>query len=113
MTDRNIKRGIVKNDHPGYGDILEKRGLTKITQYTKMRISSITAEERQSLTPIRHIYKTGDKLYKLSHRYYGDTKYWWVIAWWNRRPTDFHCRIGDTIYIPFPLKQALYLANRG
>ena len=112
MTDRNIKRGIVKNDHPGYADILDKRGLTRITQYTKMNISSISADERRSLTPVRHIYKTGDKLYKLSYEYYGDTKYWWVIAWWNRKPTDFHCRIGDTIYIPFPLKQALYLANR-
>ena len=58
------------------------------------------------------VYKTGDKLYKISYSYYGDTKYWWVIAWFNRKPTDFHCKIGDTIYVPFPLKQALYLANR-
>tara|TARA_Y100000310_G_C20583202_1_gene764039 strand:- start:334 stop:675 length:342 start_codon:yes stop_codon:yes gene_type:complete len=112
MTDRNIRRRIVKNSDTGYTEIFGRRGLTEVVQYTRMNIPSISKEERAGLTPVRHLYKTGDKLYKLSHQYYGDTRYWWVIAWWNRKPTDFHCKIGDTIYIPFPLKQALYLANR-
>jgi nucleoid-associated protein YgaU len=112
MADRNIKRPIVKNDHPGYSDLLEKRGLTSIRQYGKLNLSSITDQDRQQLSPITHLYKTGDKLYKLAHEYYGDTRYWWIIAWYNRKPTDFHYNLGDTVYIPFPLKEALYLATK-
>ena len=114
MADRNIKRGIVKNATEGYADILKKRGLTSITQYTKMKIPSLSVFDRQSLNKdsVRHIFATGDKLFKLSYDYYGDTRFWWVIAWFNKKPTDFHCKIGDTIWIPFPLKEALYFANR-
>tara|TARA_Y100000310_G_C20515242_1_gene730859 strand:+ start:482 stop:826 length:345 start_codon:yes stop_codon:yes gene_type:complete len=112
MAERNIRRGIVKNSDKGYSEIFDKRGLTSVTQYTKMKIPSLSIDDRKDLTPMKHIYKTGDKLYKISHRYYGDTRYWWVIAWFNRKPTDFHCKIGDTIWIPFPLKEALYKANR-
>ena len=112
MTDRNVKRKILKNGAKGYSEIIGKRGLSSAVQYGKLRIPDITLDERKSLQTQKHIYKTGDKLYKISYSYYGDTKYWWVIAWFNRKPTDFHCKIGDTIYVPFPLKQALYLANR-
>lgn len=112
MSGRNIGREIVKNSEEGYSDILEKRGLRSITQYVKLKIPSVTEDERKTITSIRHIYKTGDRLYKLAHEYYGDARYWWLLAWWNRKPTDFHCKIGDTVYIPFPLKEALYLANK-
>lgn len=54
-----------------------------------------------------HIFKTGDKLSKIAYEYYGDPKLWWVLAWFNSKPTDFHCRIGDTIEVPKPLDEVL------
>ena len=112
MADRDITRDIVTNGHAGYSDILKRRGITKITQYGRRHIPAVTVDERKSLTQMRYIYKTGDKLYKIAHDHYGDSKLWWLLAWWNRKPTDFHCRVGDTIFIPFPLKEALYIANK-
>tara|TARA_Y100001973_G_scaffold94337_1_gene146272 strand:- start:5226 stop:5570 length:345 start_codon:yes stop_codon:yes gene_type:complete len=111
MSERNLGREIVQNSDEGYKEILEKRGLTSIKQYAKLKIPYLSEEDRRGITTVKHIYKTGDKLYKISHEYYGDARYWWVLAWWNRKPTDFHCNIGDTIYIPLPLKEALYLAT--
>jgi len=47
-----------------------------------------------------HSWTKGDSLLKLSHKYYGDTKFWWVIGLLNSKPTDAHFSIGDVTYIP-------------
>ena len=64
-----------------------------------------------SIETIRHVYSTGDRLSKLAHKHYGDARYWWLIAWFNGKPTDFHCKIGDYIYIPFPLRDVIVQAH--
>jgi len=111
MSDRNLGRQIVKNDAIGYADILDRRGRKDIKQYKTRRLPDVPQHERRSYTQLKYTYKTGDKLYKIAHKHYGSAKYWWIIAWWNKRPTDFDYRVGDTIFIPFPLKEILYLVN--
>jgi len=32
---------------------------------------------------------------------------WWVIAWFNKLPTESHIKLGDVIYIPMPLNEIL------
>ena len=54
-----------------------------------------------------HIWALGDRYYKLSHAYYGSAKYWWVIAWFNKKPTEQHVSAGDLIKIPMPLDDIL------
>ncbi len=112
MSFRNINREIVTNKQFADLDILLRRGKKSVTQFKKLKIRALSEEERKTLSNTKHIYKTGDKLYKLAHRYYGDTRYWYVLAAYNRKPTDFHCKLGDTIYIPFPLKEVLYLMSK-
>jgi nucleoid-associated protein YgaU len=56
---------------------------------------------------MQHLYSTGDSLSKIAYKYYGQAKYWWVIAWFNSKPTDFHCNNGDTILVPLPLEAAI------
>jgi nucleoid-associated protein YgaU len=55
------------------------------------------------------IWTAGDRLYKFAHEYYGDSTYWWIIAWFNERPTDSHFFPGDPIIIPTSLETMLSL----
>ena len=54
-----------------------------------------------------HIWKLGDRFYKLAHKAYGNPELWWVIAWFNKKPTDAHVKHGDAIHVPFPLEMVL------
>lgn len=112
MIGRYTNRQIIENASPGYQDPLQRRGLTSIKQYGRVRMPAPSPDERRALSQYMHPYATGDKLYKIAHKHYGDAGYWWILAWWNQKPTDFHCSIGDTIYVPLPLKEVLYLVNR-
>lgn len=64
-------------------------------------------EEKANLDIIVHTWKTGDRLYKLAHKYYGDSKLWWVIAFYNARPTESHYAYGANVEIPLPLERIL------
>ena len=64
-------------------------------------------EEMKKFTYANHIWKLGDRYYKLAHQYYGDSKYWWVIAQFNKKPTEQHVENGDLIKIPLPLRGVL------
>mgnify|MGYP001198828045 FL=1 len=54
-----------------------------------------------------YVWTVGDHYYKLAQRFYGDPRYWWVIAWFNKKPTESHVAVGDLIRIPTPLGQVL------
>ena len=43
----------------------------------------------------------------MAAKHYGDPKLWWVVAWYNKRPTDAHYNIGDKVFIPKPLEKIL------
>ena len=93
--------------------IFERRGRDVIDQFETLRLNQISSEDiREELTSVERVYSMGDKLYKYSYEFYGSVEYWWVIAWYNNRPTDTHCKIGDTIHIPMPLEKAIILATR-
>ena len=64
-------------------------------------------EDRVSVTTDTHIWSYGDRYYKLADKYYGDSKYWWVIAWYNGYPTEATIEIGNVIEIPVNLEDAL------
>ena len=100
---------IVHNDSAVMASSLIKRGAISIDHYSKQDFNEITLVDRASLENQKYIYKPGDRLFKIAFDAYGDAKFWWILAWWNQKPTDFHCRVGDIIYIPRPLKDVLYL----
>jgi len=94
-----IGRRKYNNDEDQYSDFLEDRGVTNIEHY----LTFVLGENYETNFPARqHVWKRGDKLYKLAYQYYGDLKYWWIIALWNNKPTDAHYTVGDAIEIPFP-----------
>ena len=85
-----------------YFELLQKRGVKQIHQYLTPQLHTLSASERAGITTTKHIWKTGDRFYKLAHQYYGDVEYWWIIPWYNQLPTENHVPLGQVLYIPFP-----------
>jgi len=85
-----------------YAELRQKRGVKQIQQYLTQRIHKLTGGELSQLSTQQHVWKTGDRYYKLAFQYYSNTEYWWIIAWYNQRPTENHVNVGDVIFIPFP-----------
>ena len=52
--------------------------------------------------------KPEDKYYKLANQFYGRPGLWWIIALYNKKPTEGHLRRGDIVEIPTPIELVLY-----
>ncbi len=112
MLDRNEKRDILLNKHELYKKKLKDRGIKSFRHFSKMKMSKVSPEDMGTLTIIDHIFTTGDSLSKLAFKYYGDTRYWWILAVFNEKPIDNLIKIGDTMHIPLPLEEVHYLINK-
>ena len=114
-SGRDSSRDILANNTESIADVLSRRGLTEIEHHSKIDLKSVSMVVRAELNQNgkKHIFKLGDRLFKIAFDEYGDSKYWYLLAWWNKKPTDFHCKIGDIIYIPKPLQEVLFLYKHG
>ena len=88
---------IAVNKSPLYDEIFEKRGLKKINQYRTMPFSGLDVD---TIMVSEYVWRAGDSLQKLSRMFYKTYDYWWVIGFVNKKPTDAHYKMGDTVYIP-------------
>jgi len=89
-----------------YKEARKKRGIPlALTQFRLNRLPKPTASQIRDINSIGHIWKTGDRLFKLAQQYYDDPNLWWVIAWYNKKPTESHFQVGDVIQIPTPLER--------
>lgn len=104
---RYIDRKVIQNSSETYEEVLEEKGVSVIKHFKTPRLRHLTSRQISQLERITHIWKTGDRYYKLAYEHYGDSKYWWVIAWYNRKPTESHVSTGELLYIPLPLGQVL------
>ena len=95
------------NDHPLYEDVRKERGVKKVEQYGTATIKYPSIREITGLTVINHRWRTGDRFYKLANLYYNDSTMWWVIAQFNKTPTEASINFGDLIMIPTPLEMVL------
>ena len=107
MPQRYQRRPTRINQEDLYENVLEKKGVKRIVQYTTPQFPTITPEMRSQLIREKHVWKLGDSYQKLAEINYGDPRYWWVLAWYNRKPTDALLSIGDVIRIPQPLERVL------
>lgn len=80
----------------------------KIVEFKNKRIFEtfkpkiISELDKLLLSQESHIWIPGDKFYKLSLQYYGNMDDWYIIAFFNNKPTDADVKIGEEIIIPFP-----------
>ena len=99
---------IFSNSDEFYDFLRKRRNSPKVIRmYETPRIYNPSVGERASLTTINHLWKLGDRFYKLAAKYYGEPKYWWVIAQYNGMPTEADVYPGDVLSIPTNLEQAL------
>jgi nucleoid-associated protein YgaU len=110
---RHGSNNLTKNQSELYEEFFEERGLTRITHYRTPKWPPLTAKIRSQFVRIRHSWKLGDRYWKLASKHYGDPKLWWVIAWYNEKPTEAHVKTGATIMIPKPVDRVLSYFNFG
>jgi hypothetical protein len=104
---RYDKKQVALNRSSLYKNVFNERGVKYIEQYSTPKLIHPTVEQIENLKIINHLWKPGDKYYKLAHSYYDDPKKWWIIAWFNKAPTESHLKIGETVYVPMPLREIL------
>jgi hypothetical protein len=107
MSDRYIDRPILTNDDELYLKILEKRHVGRMRQYGTAKFVYPSIAEIRKLNRVKHVWAVGDRYYKLADRHYGRTDLWWIIAFFNQKPTEANVKIGEVILIPLPLELIL------
>jgi len=80
---------------------------TSIKQYPTLNLKFPTSDQINSYNIQIEVWGVGQRLYKLAEKYYGNPEYWWLIAFFNKKPTEQHFAIGDPIEIPLPLNSVL------
>jgi len=78
-----------------------------IRQYPTMVLRNPSVRDRALVETVTHIWSYSDRYYKLAYTYYGDARYWWVIAWWNALPTEAEVATGQVIEIPVNIQDGL------
>jgi len=108
MASRYGKYRIINNDFSTYEFLRKERGIKKnIRHFETPYIYTPTVAERASLARTNYIWKYGDRFYQVANQYYGDVRYWWIIALYNGYMTEADIRPGDVISIPLNLEEAL------
>ena len=93
---------------------MEERGVKKIRHYNTPKMKYPKPEAiANEITRIAHIWKSKDMYWKLAAEHSGDSELWWVLAWFNKKPTESHVQWGDIIPIPMPLETVLYHYSLG
>ena len=115
MYSRYSYRRTFINDSQAYKDeFFTNRDVEQLMQYTTARFRYPSVEQMQTFKSIPLIWQTNTKLFNLANEYYGYPNLWWVMAWYNKKPTEAHFNVGDTFYVPLPLELVLdYFKDQG
>jgi hypothetical protein len=107
MSNRYDDRKIFKNANEMYERVFDERDVRFIRHYGSPNMRYPTIPQLREIKSIQHIWKVGDRFYKLASSYYSNPQYWWVIAQYNKRPTESDLIPGNLLYIPLPLETVL------
>ena len=107
---RYFGRDVFTNSDPKYREaFFNEKGIKQIEQYETPIMGYPTMDQMETLTNLAITWAASSRLYNLAEEFYGDPQYWWVIAWYNQKPTEAHFNIGDIVYIPTPVDRVLEL----
>ncbi len=105
---RYNKYRILNNSNEYYRKLRQMRNnLKSISQYETPILRHPTLSDRISIDSTQIVWTLGDRLYKLADTYYNDPELWWVIAWYNGRPTEADFFPGDLITIPLNVEDVI------
>ena len=100
-------RRLLRNELEEYSEFFKERNIKGITHFGTAVLKYPTVGQVMTLTSVQHVWTSGDRYYKLAAHHYGNPKFWWVIAHYNKKPTEANVRPGDMIYIPLPLEKIM------
>lgn len=106
-SSRYSNREFFLNDDVLYKKAFKRRNVSGILHYSTAFFPDISEEEYANIETVQHVWKVGDRYSKLAATYYDDPTMWWVIALFNRKPTEAHLKLGDLVFIPIPLDSAM------
>jgi hypothetical protein len=109
---RYIDRRVFFNNEEIYAKKAKERGIKGFFHYNSPVMNKLTSEDLSALVIQGHVWAEGDRYYKLAQEHYGDAKHWWLIAWFNNKPTEAHVSLGDIVEVPLPLEQILGIYYR-
>ena len=103
---RNRNRFVFSNSDELYENILRRKRITSLRQYGTPQFPFL--QGFPSIKTFPHVWKTGDRYYKLANTYFDNPRLWWIIALYNQKPTEGHLKRGDIINIPISINLLLY-----
>lgn len=104
---RYFDRTTLTNQHIMYRKKLKKRGVSKIEQYATPEFATIEQEDLDAIEVYEYVWKLGDQFWRLAEAFYGSPEDWWMIAKFNRKPTEAHVKVGEIIKIPVDIAELL------
>tara|TARA_Y100000310_G_C20021759_1_gene507702 strand:+ start:127 stop:459 length:333 start_codon:yes stop_codon:yes gene_type:complete len=110
MGNRYDNRKLFKNREETFKKLFQKRGVKFVRHYDTARLMN-PSRTVATFDTVQHIWKTGDRFYKLAGQYYNLPSYWWIIAQYNHKPTEAHVKLGEPIWIPVPLEAVVGYMN--
>lgn len=94
-----------------YTNYLYERGVPKINFLSLTKLKNLTDDQKRLLNIQEHVWSSTDSYYKLSSVYYGNPNFWWIIAYYNKKPTESSIKLGTVLYIPQPIGLILSLLS--
>ena len=107
---RYKKINVIKNTDSDYRKAFSSRfGPLGLIQTGTTEFVIPTENQLKNIQYVNETWSLGKRLYKLSFQYYGDSKYWWLIALYNGIATEAEIKFGDVVKVPVPLDIVLNL----
>lgn len=106
---RYDKIEIIDNNFEEYNDLLRKKNLKKITQYSTFNFNELQNINDYNLTIAYHRVEPFEKIFMISQKYYGSPEYGWLICYTNKLPNETRIKTGDVLRIYLPLPRLLEL----
>ena len=100
---RNSRRSSKTLDNKNYEFLFKNRSTNKSTVLLDPYLHYPSEEAKKSFSYKEHYWRSGDRFYKLSQKYYGTLNDWWIIARFNGKPTEADIELGERLLIPLPL----------
>ena len=114
MSERYENRKVKTLAKAMYREMFKERKVKFINHYETPKLPFMDASARAQLVSVPHIWKLGDRYYKLADEFYDDPTFWWVIARYNQKPLESDVKTGTVIYVPTPLEDVLeFINNKG
>lgn len=102
-------RNVMYTDQESQFKILDRRGLKYARFLSSPNFFFPSDDIINSIEYYKYSWTQGDKMYKVSSKFYGDPSYWWIILLFNKIPSEMNLNAGDLVKIPARIEEIIGL----